>query len=72
MMFKLWNTGILARDVKVKMEIDICTELAAADLIKSGALDHLLEGMSNCLMSSDQYLALSANWTISLLCVPLI
>jgi hypothetical protein len=60
------------QDVKVKMEIDICTELAAADLIKSGALDHLLEGMSNCLMSSDQYLALSANWTISLLCVPLI
>jgi hypothetical protein len=31
-----------------------------------------LEGMSNCLMSSDQYLALSANWTISLWCVPLI
>ena len=47
------------QDVKVKMEIDICTELAAADLIKSGALDHLLEGMINCLMSNDQVFQLT-------------
>lgn len=32
------------QDVKVKLEVDISTELAAADLIKSGVLDHLLEG----------------------------